>query len=446
MKIAPLFVLLGLSLSVGAAEQVNAKTPEKTKQTSTRSALYDFTFVSTDFKTALQAIGQRAGVDILPDQDITGKVTLKVHQKTWQETLDIICNLYNLKYLIDNRYVHVLRKEEYQKRLVEDATKEQQYDAIAPRVEKIFYMKNAKATDLVTIAQSFMSPQGRISVIERNNALVAYDSEKRLNKIDSIVRALDVETKQVVIAAKLLVIDSDYLRELGVNWNANGGNGVAPDLKGTPGEAQLSDSRTVTGATNTPNLDPAKTGTNIALGLLQGKVGVTLNSLLQESKGELLANPQITTLDHTLATIFMGEKRSIRVTDAQGISGNQLIDAGIQLSVTPHVSGDNRVMLELEPQNNSFTSDAAGALIINTQKAKTSVVVDDGETVVIAGLTRNQEENVEIGVPVLKDIPILGNLFKYTKKSVKKKDLIIFVTPQISDPSKKLELENASAK
>lgn len=432
---------LGMTFNAQAA----SNTP-KTKATASRQALYDFTFVATDFRTAFQAIGQRAGVDILPDQGIAGKLTLKVHQKTWQETLDIICGLNNFKYLIDNRFVHVLPKAEFQKRIQEDAKNAQAYDEIAPRAERIFYLKNAKANDILPIAQSMISSQGRINVIERNNALVAYDTDLRLNKIDSIINALDVETKQIVIAAKLLVIDADYLREIGVNWNASGGSGNAPDLKGTPGTGQISDSRTVTGMTNTPNLSPAATGTNIAMGLLQGKIGVTLNSLLQESKGELLANPQITTLDHKEATIFMGEKRSIRVTDAVGISSNQLIDAGIELKVVPHVTGDNRVMLELEPQNNSFTSDAAGALIINTQKAKTAVVVDDGETVVIAGLTRNQEENVEVGVPVLKDIPLLGNLFKYNKKSVKKKDLIVFVTPQISDPAKRLQMENAQVK
>lgn len=434
-------------ISLGLVFSAHAATPTpKAKSAVSKQALYDFTFVGTDFRTAFQAIGQRAGVDILPDQGIDGKLTLKVHQKTWQETLDIICGLNDFKYLIDNRFVHVLPKTEFLKRQLDDAKSEQMYDEMAPRAERIFYLKNAKASDILPIAQSFISSQGRINVIERNNALVAYDTDKRLGKIDSIINALDIETKQIVIAAKLLVIDADYLREIGVNWNASGGTGNAPGLTGTPGAGQISDSRTVTGMTNTPNVSPAITGTNIALGLLQGKIGVTLNSLLQESKGELLANPQITTLDHTEATIFMGEKRSIRVTDAAGISSNQLIDAGIELKVKPHVTGLNRVMLELEPQNNSFTSDAAGALIINTQKAKTSVVVDDGETVVIAGLTRNQEENVEIGVPVLKDIPLIGNLFKYNKKSVKKKDLIVFVTPQISDPEKRIQMENAKSK
>lgn len=434
-------------ISLGLVFSAHAATPTpKAKSAVSKQALYDFTFVGTDFRTAFQAIGQRAGVDILPDQGIDGKLTLKVHQKTWQETLDIICGLNDFKYLIDNRFVHVLPKTEFLKRQLDDAKSEQMYDEMAPRAERIFYLKNAKASDILPIAQSFISSQGRINVIERNNALVAYDTDKRLGKIDSIINALDIETKQIVIAAKLLVIDADYLREIGVNWNASGGTGNAPGLTGTPGAGQISDSRTVTGMTNTPNVSPAITGTNIALGLLQGKIGVTLNSLLQESKGELLANPQITTLDHTEATIFMGEKRSIRVTDAAGISSNQLIDAGIELKVKPHVTGFNRVMLELEPQNNSFTSDAAGALIINTQKAKTSVVVDDGETVVIAGLTRNQEENVEIGVPVLKDIPLIGNLFKYNKKSVKKKDLIVFVTPQISDPEKRIQMENAKSK
>ena len=127
----------------------------------------------------------------------------------------------------------------------------------------------------------------------------------------------------------------------------------------------------------------------------------------------------------------MGDKISIRVIDDEGESSTQLVETGIKLTVTPHVSGDNRILLDLHPENNSYDYDTKGEVVISTQEAKTKVVVADGETVVIGGLTRNENQESESGIPFLKDIPILGNLFKYSRKQVIKKDLVIFVTPRI---------------
>ena len=127
----------------------------------------------------------------------------------------------------------------------------------------------------------------------------------------------------------------------------------------------------------------------------------------------------------------MGDKVSIRVIDDSGESSTQLVETGIKLTVTPHVSGDNRILLDLHPENNSYGYDEKGQVVISTQEAKTKVVVADGETVVIGGLTRNENTESESGIPFLKDIPLLGNLFKYSRKAVTKRDLIIFVTPRI---------------
>jgi type IV pilus assembly protein PilQ len=127
----------------------------------------------------------------------------------------------------------------------------------------------------------------------------------------------------------------------------------------------------------------------------------------------------------------MGDKISIRVIDDDGESSTQLVETGIKLTVTPHVSGDNRILLDLHPENNSYDYDSKGEVVISTQEAKTKVVVADGETVVIGGLTRNETQESESGIPFLKDIPLFGNLFKYSRKSVVKKDLVIFVTPRI---------------
>ncbi len=152
---------------------------------------------------------------------------------------------------------------------------------------------------------------------------------------------------------------------------------------------------------------------------------------MSDARSEILASPQISTLDHTEAQIFMGDQISIRVIDNNGQSSTQMVESGIKLTVTPHVAGSNRILLELHPENNSYSYDDKGQPVISKQEAITKVVVSDGETVVIGGLTKNDEIEAETGIPFLKDIPVLGYLFKHTRKEINKKDLVIFVTPRI---------------
>jgi len=157
----------------------------------------------------------------------------------------------------------------------------------------------------------------------------------------------------------------------------------------------------------------------------------TISNILSDSRSEILASPQISTLDHTKAEIFMGDQISIPQRDINGNVAYQMMESGIKLTVTPHVAGDNRILLELNPQNNSYSYDENRQIVISKQEAQTKVVVSDGETVVIGGLTKNDEKETETGIPILKDIPILGYLFKHTRKEISKKDLIIFVTPRV---------------
>jgi type II secretory pathway component GspD/PulD (secretin) len=177
--------------------------------------------------------------------------------------------------------------------------------------------------------------------------------------------------------------------------------------------------------------------TNIYTGLFHGDVTVAIANLMSEENIEILASPQITTMDHIEAEVFMGEEKNVRTVDNQGVAAFQQQEAGISLTVTPHITQDNRIRLELKPENNSFTVDAAGQIAIQRQEAETQVVVNDGETVVIAGLTSNQETTAEAGIPFLKDIPVLGFLFRSTRTEVVKKDLIIFVTPHVVNTIKK---------
>ena len=239
-----------------------------------------------------------------------------------------------------------------------------------------------------------------------------------------------------MITAKLVVVNSELARELGVDWTATmGSTALTPGAAGTPVGSQAGDTRTSAAIRSFPNngVSPAVSGASTAIttSVLDNHLQLAITNLMGDASTEVLASPQVSTLDNTEAQVFMGDKVSIRVIDDSGESSTQLVETGIKLTVTPHVSGDNRILLDLHPENNSYDYDSKGEIVISTQEAKTKVVVADGETVVIGGLTRNETQESESGIPFLKDIPLLGNLFKYSRKSVVKKDLVIFVTPRI---------------
>ena len=246
---------------------------------------------------------------------------------------------------------------------------------------------------------------------------------------------LDVETLQIMITAKLVVVNSELARELGVDWTAAVGSAtLTPGTAGAAAGTAAGSSRISGAIRSFPNgVTPAvsKANTSITASLLDNNLQIAISNLMGDASTEVLASPQVSTLDNTEARVFMGDQVSIRVIDDSGESSTKMVETGIKLTVTPHVTGDNRILLDLYPQNNSYGYDEKGEIVISTQEAKTKVVVADGETVVIGGLTRNENTESESGIPFLKDIPLLGNLFKYTRKSITKKDLVIFVTPRI---------------
>lgn len=423
-----LSLVLGLS-SVCAAPASGSVEPNK--------KLYDFSFVDTDFNAVFRSVSVVAGVDILLAPDVKGKMSLKVTKKTWQETLDIICEINDLTWVIQDKYIVVQRQSTYQAKQKKIADEEKQQEDTAPLVRKNFQIHHAKADELVKVLESMKSGRGRITVVERTNSIIVYDTDSKIEQMENALTELDVETLQIMITAKLVVVNSQRARELGVDWTATMGNGTVL----TPGTASAANG-TAANATRAgavvqsfPNngVSPAVSGASTAIttSLLDNHLQLAISNLMGDASTEVLASPQVSTLDNTEAQVFMGDKVSIRVIDDSGESSTQLVETGIKLTVTPHVSGDNRILLDLHPENNSYDYDSKGEIVISTQEAKTKVVVADGETVIIGGLTRNETQESESGIPFLKDIPFFGNLFKYSRKSVTKKDLVIFVTPRI---------------
>ena len=414
----------------------------------------NFNFSNMEIRSAFRGLSASGRVDIVVAPNVSGQsVNLQLTDKTWQEAMLILCQMYSLKYIVEDNYLYVMNVADFNKSSVENATALQQAGSLAPLMRDIIKLKNAKAKDLEESVKGLLSNRGRINIVERNNALLVFDTKQNILEIRAAVKDLDIETYQVNIQAQLIQVDADRLREIGVDWQFGVGKGDLTSLRNNPGKLPTVNSnfaglgtsnhasQASAGGSGSGSGAGASTGgtvggvagatTQFAFGLLNGNLAVAVANLLQTAKGEVLAKPQITTVDNTEARIFMGEQVPIRVLDANGRQAIQLQDAGTSLTVTPHVTSDGRILLDLNPEKNSFRMDPSAGTILQKQSAKTTVVVNDGETVVIAGLTTKEETETETGVPLLKDIPIIGYLFKHVANQTRKRDLIIFVTPHI---------------
>lgn len=390
-------------------------------------------FTNTDVRSVFRLLSEYASVDIVVDPAVTGSVNTVVTNKTWQDVVRIVSKMLDLTVTNEMGYLYVQKTEAYQKRLEDRSKANAAMDASADLERKIVRINNAKAADMNVAVKDLLSPRGKITVVERTNSLIIVDAVDRIGAIEAVLKQLDLETNQIMIEAKLVQVDHQAIQEMGVNWQANTGAGAGwktnPRGLGTNGSLGNGPFTGGEVINNTPIKSAA--GQTIAFGLLDGNLGVAISHLLSTNKGEVLASPQITTLDNKEARIFMGDQVPVLTKDISNNTIVTYVEAGTELVVTPQITAPDRVLLTLKPKKNNYSYDANAGVVIKKQEALTTVVVSDGETVVIGGLVSKEDIQSETGVPLLKDIPFIGALFRYTRTEVVKKDLVIFVTPRI---------------
>jgi len=264
-----------------------------------------------------------------------------------------------------------------------------------------------------------LTDRGNIDVDIRTNSLLINDIQERVALISNMAQQLDSQTPQVEINARLVDMNVKATRELGINWGIN-------NFK--PSGANMAGSGFIDNTFQNPASE-LKVATVQNWGELLVKVQALENSL----DAHLISNPIITTTDNREAKILVGQKIPLIVADEAGNAITQLTTIGIMLQVTPHINSPEHITLDIHNEVSDLSSQATvqGGVIINTSESDTRVVVQNGETAIVAGLIRKIESDVTSGVPVLMDIPLLGALFRHTSKTKDHRELVVFVTPHI---------------
>ena len=381
---------------------------------------------NADVHSVLSFLADYGDANIVTAPSVQANVTLNLQNVTWRQALDIVLKTYSLAGVQEEGYIRVVPLDEYLKEqsMVEKYKAEQK--TLVGLEMQIVAIKYSAAKDMVKPIKSMLSERGSIDVDERTNSLIIRDIPDNIAKVQEIVKSLDKETQQIRISAQLLEMDTDLLKEFGINWMFTGTRRVNFgredwDASVDSGTGQFADKVS----------DPVG---RFLFSLLRtdgaANISGRISALASTTKLKIVAHPEITTLDNKLASIQLGEKIPIKQFDASGNVVITFVDVGTILKVTPHITAENRILMHLRPERSQSKSDPAG-IIIQTTNAETNVMVENGQTVVIGGLTTQDEEKLNTGIPILKDIPVLGYLFRYTKKKISTKDLVIFVTPTI---------------
>lgn len=380
-------------------------------------------FQNADIHSVLSFLAEYNNVNIVATPNVQARVTFNLQNVSWSQALDIVTKTYGLTAVQENGYIRVIPTSEYLLERSANAKSNVEHQQMVPLTTEIVKINYAAASELVEPVKSLLSERGTVEADKRTNSLIVREVPDNLASVMTFVESLDREIQQIKISAKLVEIATEDLLELGVRWNLSGNSDLL----------QVNQQPTTLSGGVEANKVSDKVGnftfSNIGAGFdIEG----ALSALSQTGKTRVVAHPEITTVDNKEARIQMGQKIPIKQFDAAGNVVIEFTEVGTILRVTPHITAENRILMHLIPERSTYAFDPNG-VIINTSNAETNVVVEDGQTVVIGGLTTQDQIESKVGVPILKDVPLLGYLFSYTQRKTVDRDLVIFVTPTVVD-------------
>jgi len=417
-------------------------------------------FQDIETRAVLQLLADTSGQNMVISDSVGGNVTLRLQNVPWDQALDIVMRTKGLDMRRDGNVMFVAPAAEIAAREKELLTARQQVQQLAPLRTEYLQINYAKAGDLAALIKanqnnSLLSDRGSVAIDERTNTLLLQDTSERLSDIRRLVSTLDIPVRQVLIEARIVIVNDDYSRDLGVRFGANaafdhggsdgagviGANNPAGGvISRDPGTAvtpdgfptDIPDSRYLV---NLPVTNPAG---RLALTLLDSDyiVDLELSAAQAEGRGEIISSPRLITANQREATIEQGVEIPYQESSSSGATTTQFKKAVLSLKVTPQITPDNRVILDLTVAKDSvgqLVASATGGFVpsIDTREIVTQVLVNDGQTVVLGGILETERRDAERKVPWLGDIPVLGYLFKTTSKTDNKDELLIFVTPRI---------------
>lgn len=422
-------------------------------------------FQNEDLRLLLRGLARVAGISIMLSENVKGKATIDIQKKPWDQVFTGLLRTHGLMHEWEGDIVRVMtvedigndvrelelqQKREAHKRGIETA---------APFATAVIRIDYADANSLKEIFEKFLEAganarRGSVMVDKYSNSLIVQAREKEIGEMRNLAKKLDRPTRQVRIEAQIVEASADTARELGIEWGGyySGSIGGGKKLWVTPGIDSAGDQTGISDSTASSETDTAETSGSLLMqklpsslagnsGLLIGAfaedagkylLGLQLSALEKEGKLRILSSPSISTLDNHTALIESGREVPYQTVEDDEVN-IEFKKAALSLEVTPHVIEDNLLKMKIITAKDEldFSNPVEGNPTVITKKAQTDVLLRDGQTMVIGGLRKETENKGQSGVPVLKDIPLLGILFKKEYRSLDKEEILIFITPRI---------------
>jgi type IV pilus assembly protein PilQ len=420
-------------------------------------------FQDIETRAVLQLLAEVSGLNMVVSDSVSGNLTLRLRNVPWDQALDIVLATRGLDMRQIDNVIMVAPAPEIAARELADLESQKEIQQLAPLLSEFVQVNYAKAGDLAELLESggtnsLLSERGTVSIDERTNTLLVYDTAERLADIRRLVATLDIAVKQVLIESRIVVVNDDFSRDLGVRMGVTYVTDDGTDgLISVTGSGSGSDDIVQSGIDNinntgnpfpidvpdiedryNVNLPIDNPAGRVALAILDSDylIDLELQAAQSEGRGDIISTPRVITANQKEAVIEQGVEIPFQEAASSGATTTQFKKAVLSLRVTPQITPDGRIIMDLEVNQDSvgqFVPSATGGLVpsIDTRSVITQVLVNDGETVVLGGIFETERRETISKVPVLGDLPGVGRLFKSTSNSSEKSELLIFVTPKI---------------
>ncbi len=424
-------------------------------------------FQDIDVRSVLQLIADFTDLNLVASDTVQGNITLRLQNVPWDQALALVLKTKGLDKRQVGNVLLVAPADEIAARERQELESQRQIAELAPLRREVVQVNYAKAADIARLFQSVTSngasteDRGSIAVDDRTNNIIAYQTQERLDELRRIVAQLDIPVRQVMIEARIVEANVDYDKSLGVRWGGNlwagdkwsawgkrGDLGVAddPNASGKPGDDGYIPSRQVGRfpgipeiPLNTPFVDMGAVGSTSGIGLgfvtNNAILDLQLSAMEKTGNGEVVSQPKVVTSDKETAKILKGSEVPYQEASSSGATSTSFKEAALSLEVTPQITPDNRIIMEVKVNKDepdfSQAASTGGVPSIRKNEVNAKVLVTDGETIVIGGVFSNTQSKSVDKVPFLGDIPFVGRLFRRDLVQDRKSELLIFITPRI---------------
>ena len=415
-------------------------------------------FQDVEVRTILQILAKESGVNIVASDSVQGKMTLNLKDVPWDQALDLVMQARNLDMRRQGNIINIAPRDELLKQETAIAEGHKKLTENGPLMSRTFQLKYKSVEDFKEILKSgedtkgngssntntFLTERGSVLFDPGTNTLIVTDIQSVLNKFDKLITQLDVPVRQVMVEARIVEVSDSFSREMGVRWGFMRGSSSYYDTNGLRGTTMMggmiADGDKISmrpGDTfGTPNVNLNVTAPTTALTIARvnasGLIGLELSAMQEKGLGKIVSSPRVLTQDRQEASLEEGQDVPYQESTSSGATSTTFKKAVTGLTVTPQITPDGNVIMKLKINKDEVDTRYNDGRM-NVKRVETTAMVENGGTIVIGGIYVEKDSNGVASVPLLGDIPILGNLFKHSSRNKERRELLIFITPRILD-------------